>query len=275
MSSTTTQLSCDLYASSKTWNRGRMERERRMVKGKTDRENAGRHKWIKKQKWGVSSERGGAVKQIRSFHEPLFTCKRSVVCCQTIRAEHTAACTFLIAWHFEISELPIILSGEQILMKGNCESSAIFAAKAVFPLCGGPDGVCWEQRRGYNLLPDRVCLYLCVCVKNMIFFTWIISNACLWVCPKINRQLTVWLTIQEATLGSTCCFFFFTCVHARDVAVNWKTSFVSAIARWNNSMYLNILNLNVTVICTDLTALQHELNWKLYQYRLNNEKHQN
>lgn len=26
-------------------------------------------------------------------------------------------------------------------------------------------------------------------------------------------------------------FFFFTCVHARDVAVNWKTSFVSAIAR--------------------------------------------
>lgn len=63
-------------------------------------------------------------------------------CCQTIRAEHTAACTFLIAWHFEISELPIILSGEQILMKGNCESSAIFAAKAVFPLCGGPDGVC-------------------------------------------------------------------------------------------------------------------------------------
>lgn len=89
-------------------------------------------------------------------------------CCQTIRAEHTAACTFLIAWHFEISELPIILSGEQILMKGNCESSAIFAAKAVFPLCGGPDGVCWEQREGTIYCPT-VCVCICVCVKNMIF----------------------------------------------------------------------------------------------------------
>lgn len=36
-----------------------------------------------------------------------------------------AALTFLIAWHLEISECPIILSGEQILMKGNSESSAI------------------------------------------------------------------------------------------------------------------------------------------------------
>lgn len=44
------------------------------------------------------------------------------------------ALTFLIAWHLEISECPIILSGEQILMKGNCESSAIWAANAVFPL---------------------------------------------------------------------------------------------------------------------------------------------
>lgn len=274
MSSTTTQLSCDLYASSKTWNRGRMERERRMVKGKTDRENAGRHKWIKKQ------NEESAVKeeeQLNRSDRSMSRCLHAnalLFCCQTIRAEHTAACTFLIAWHFEISELPIILSGEQILMKGNCESSAIFAAKAVFPLCGGPDGVCWEQREGTIYCPT-VCVCICVCVKNMIFFTWIISNACLWVCPKINRQLTVWLTIQEATSGSTCCFFFFTCVHARDVAVNWNTLFVSAIARWNNSMYLNILNLNVTVICTDLTALQHELNWKLYQYWLNNEDHQN
>ncbi len=47
--------------------------------------------------------------------------------------------TFLIAWHLEISEWPIILSGEQILMKGNCESSEILAARAVFPLWGGPE----------------------------------------------------------------------------------------------------------------------------------------
>lgn len=43
-----------------------------------------------------------------------------------------------MAWHFAISECPIILSGEQILMKGNCESSEILAASAVFPLLGGP-----------------------------------------------------------------------------------------------------------------------------------------
>lgn len=50
----------------------------------------------------------------------------------------SAGLAFLIAWHLEISEFPIILSGEQILMKGNWESSAIFAARAVFPLWGGP-----------------------------------------------------------------------------------------------------------------------------------------
>lgn len=44
-----------------------------------------------------------------------------------------------MAWHFEISEWPIILSGLQILMKGNWESSAILAANAVFPLWGGPE----------------------------------------------------------------------------------------------------------------------------------------
>lgn len=48
--------------------------------------------------------------------------------------------TFLMAWHLAISECPIILSGEQILMKGNWESSAILAASAVFPLFGGPEG---------------------------------------------------------------------------------------------------------------------------------------
>lgn len=51
---------------------------------------------------------------------------------------HKSFITFLIAWHLAISEWPIILSGEQILMKGNSESSAILAASAVLPLCGGP-----------------------------------------------------------------------------------------------------------------------------------------
>ena len=45
-----------------------------------------------------------------------------------------------MAWHLAISECPIILSGEQILMKGNWESSEILAARAVFPLLGGPEG---------------------------------------------------------------------------------------------------------------------------------------
>lgn len=44
-----------------------------------------------------------------------------------------------MAWHLAISECPIILSGEQILMKGNWESSEILAASAVFPLLGGPE----------------------------------------------------------------------------------------------------------------------------------------
>lgn len=48
--------------------------------------------------------------------------------------------TFLMAWHLAISECPIILSGEQILMKGNWESSEILAASAVLPLFGGPEG---------------------------------------------------------------------------------------------------------------------------------------
>lgn len=48
--------------------------------------------------------------------------------------------TFLMAWHLAISECPIILSGEQILMKGNWESSEILAASAVLPLLGGPGG---------------------------------------------------------------------------------------------------------------------------------------
>lgn len=47
--------------------------------------------------------------------------------------------TFLMAWHLAISECPIILSGEQILIKGNWDSSEILAASAVFPLLGGPD----------------------------------------------------------------------------------------------------------------------------------------
>lgn len=46
--------------------------------------------------------------------------------------------TFLMAWHLAISEWPIILSGEQIFIKGNWDSSAILAARAVFPLLGGP-----------------------------------------------------------------------------------------------------------------------------------------
>lgn len=50
-----------------------------------------------------------------------------------------------MAWHLAISECPIILSGEQILMKGNWESSAILAASAVFPLFGGPEGTINHQ----------------------------------------------------------------------------------------------------------------------------------
>lgn len=43
-----------------------------------------------------------------------------------------------MAWHFAVSENPIIFSGEQILMNGNPDFSAIFAANAVLPLFGGP-----------------------------------------------------------------------------------------------------------------------------------------
>lgn len=53
--------------------------------------------------------------------------------------------TFFMAWHLAVSEKPIILSGEQILMKGKLDSSAIFAAKAVFPLWGGP---AWRYEQG-------------------------------------------------------------------------------------------------------------------------------
>ena len=81
--------------------------------------------------------------QVHRFHK--LTLK--MFCCFSWELKHSAALAFLIAWHFEISECPIILSGEQILMNGNCESSEIFAAKAVFPLWGGPGGVCQEERR--------------------------------------------------------------------------------------------------------------------------------
>lgn len=43
-------------------------------------------------------------------------------------------------------------------MKGNCESSAIFAAKAVLPLWGGPEG-----KEGNNL--PSACV--CVCISEV------------------------------------------------------------------------------------------------------------
>lgn len=52
-----------------------------------------------------------------------------------------------MAWHLAVSENPIILSGEQILIKGKLDSSAIFAAKAVFPLWGGPEA---KDKQGIN-----------------------------------------------------------------------------------------------------------------------------
>lgn len=55
------------------------------------------------------------------------------------QAKEQGTSTFFIAWHLAVSENPIILSGEQILIKGKLDSSAIFAAKAVFPLWGGPE----------------------------------------------------------------------------------------------------------------------------------------
>ena len=51
---------------------------------------------------------------------------------------HAHARTFLIARHFAASWKPTIVSGEQILRKGNSEFRAICAASAVLPLLGGP-----------------------------------------------------------------------------------------------------------------------------------------
>lgn len=84
-------------------------------KGRTDGEEAEGNQWLDQQ------QQAGRIQ----FSLSLPTCEG---------LECAAALTFLIAWHLEISECPIILSGEQILMKGNCESSAILAASAVFPL---------------------------------------------------------------------------------------------------------------------------------------------
>ncbi len=90
--------------------------------------------------------------------------------------------TFLMAWHLAVSAKPIILSGEQILMKGNWESSAILAASAVLPLWGGPEGaesvhtlshirlqhygaclLVWtrEQEQGRMLFPQCLCVHVC------------------------------------------------------------------------------------------------------------------
>lgn len=65
--------------------------------------------------------------------------------------------TFLIAWHLAVSENPIILSGEQILIKGNSESSEILAARAVFPLLAGPEDeeqspICVKLRYGITFI---------------------------------------------------------------------------------------------------------------------------
>lgn len=95
--------------------------------------------------------------------------------------------TFLMAWHLAVSAKPIILSGEQILMKGNWESSAILAASAVLPLWGGPEGaesihtlrhirlqhygaclLVWtrEQEQGRMRFPQCLCIHVCsVCVQ--------------------------------------------------------------------------------------------------------------
>ena len=61
----------------------------------------------------------------------------------------THAHTFLIARHFAASWKPTIVSGEQILRKGNSEFLAICAARAVLPLFGGPTT---QQRTHRSLL---------------------------------------------------------------------------------------------------------------------------
>ena len=49
-----------------------------------------------------------------------------------------SANTLEIVWIFCASEKPTILSGVMSLMKGNSDACAIVAARAVFPVPGGP-----------------------------------------------------------------------------------------------------------------------------------------
>ncbi len=78
------------------------------------------------------------------YFKTLYLACKDLLNCQVVRV------TFLMAWHLAISECPIILSGEQILMKGNWESSEILAASAVFPLLGGPEGEDQIKSVGWN-----------------------------------------------------------------------------------------------------------------------------
>lgn len=50
------------------------------------------------------------------------------------------------------------MSGEQILMKGNWESSAILAASAVLPLCGGPEEEKHSHSQSYQIAALR-CMF--------------------------------------------------------------------------------------------------------------------
>ena len=78
----------------------------------------------------------------------------------------------------------------------------------------------------------------------------------------------IWVDLQFVLHVTPWILSHFTWVHARDVAVTrihclyLQLQDETTLCRFL-SLNWNILNL--TVICTDLTALQHELNWKLYQ----------
>lgn len=79
-----------------------------------------------------------------------------------------------MAWHLAVSENPIILSGEQILIKGKLDSSAIFAARAVFPLWGGPEikNKC-NERRGEKTALVRLSV-------DGIFSMFLTSSGGIW-----------------------------------------------------------------------------------------------
>lgn len=74
-------------------------------------------------------------------------------------------------------------------MKGNCESSAIFAAKAVFPLCGGPGEGGWGLGARARIYCLRV--FVCVCeMENSSLFQPGDHFKCLLLSPSNSKHRT-------------------------------------------------------------------------------------